>query len=699
MNLSSSKVLTFLFIIVALVQILGFSPLGTAQRGYPEASFTYTPLQPKVDETVTFNASESRPNGGTLQNYVWDFGDGNGVAEADPIASHAYSAQGNYSVTLIVVDSEGLWDAQAQSIRVYPASPSTFGYPKASFSYSPIEPLQSEAVTFNASSSSDSDGSIVKYTWRFGDSTPDLVETDAVTTHAYSSAATYSVTLTVTDDDGLTDSVSHSLKVLPPGAPRAEFVYSPEDPIVNQLVTFNASLSNPNGGVITSYFWDFGDDTNATGVPVVTHNYTSFGYYQVTLKVTDSEGLSDTASTVVKVNIRDIAIVSVTPSATEVNLGQVVGVTVIARNEGTKTETFNVTLYAEDSLLDSQIIKNLPPSIQITLRFNWNTTGATVNSYYSIRAEAPPLQGEKDQADNNAIGGTVKVTISSASQPFDYRSALVYGLPIAFGVVFFAVMGALWKKRESHLMIAGFEYLNEITNGGIPDSSSVMIIGGAASGKSILCQELVHTYLQSGKACIYVTYDMFPDEVRKNMQSFQWDASNEEKEQALTFIDCYSSIAAEKSIEKFSVDQPFVLSDLGIAVSAAMGEVKDKSPRVFIDSTTPLFMRLDPSQVMEFLQDRGIKVKHANGIFFFTVGEGTVPPDLMGRLEEIVDSVIELNVSREKEKVVRKLRIKKMRGRECSSTWWPIDIEPGKGVTFFLSKKLLKREKKREESP
>jgi len=70
------------------------------------------------------------------------------------------------------------------------------------FSYSPNTPIVNEIISFNALSSIDLNGTIVRYAWNFGDGTN---STQPVASHAYSSAGTYNVTLTVTDNYGLTN--------------------------------------------------------------------------------------------------------------------------------------------------------------------------------------------------------------------------------------------------------------------------------------------------------------------------------------------------------------------------------------------------------------------------------------------------------------------------------------------------------------
>ena len=62
-----------------------------------------------------------------------------------------------------------------------------------------------DTITFDASGCNDNDGTIVSYIWNFGDGD---TSTSQNPTHAYDQEGPYSVTLTVTDDDGLTDTAT-----------------------------------------------------------------------------------------------------------------------------------------------------------------------------------------------------------------------------------------------------------------------------------------------------------------------------------------------------------------------------------------------------------------------------------------------------------------------------------------------------------
>jgi len=177
--------------------------------------------------------------------------------------------------------------------------------PTASFIYSPENPLVKEEITFDASSSSDSDGTIVSYEWDFGD---ENIGEGIQITHPYAKAGNYTVTLTVTDNDGLKDSLSKVITVKSP--PVASFTYSPEGPVVCEKRIFNASSSYDPDGEIVSYNWDFGDRNTAKG-EMVTYAYTKDGEYTVTLTITDNDGLVNSTSKVIEVGIAKLCLLFV----------------------------------------------------------------------------------------------------------------------------------------------------------------------------------------------------------------------------------------------------------------------------------------------------------------------------------------------------------------------------------------------------
>jgi archaellum biogenesis ATPase FlaH len=101
-----------------------------------------------------------------------------------------------------------------------------------------------------------------------------------------------------------------------------------------------------------------------------------------------------------------------------------------------------------------------------------------------------------------------------------------------------------------------------------------------------------------------------------------------------------------------------------------------KGVKVFLDSLVPLLTQLDPERVVDFLQDRIPRIKGIQGNLIFTLNKESSDPAFVSRLEEIVDCTIELDANQVNGKIMRRLRIKKMRGRDYSDKWVRFDMSP-----------------------
>jgi len=98
--------------------------------------------------------------------------------------------------------------------------------------------------------------------------------------------------------------------------------------------------------------------------------------------------------------VHDVAITKVVPSAVRVVVGTTIQVDVTAKNEGNTYETFDVSLYYDSNLIDTQSITDLTPGTTELLTFDWDTTGVTPCHDYTLTAVASTVPGETDTADN-----------------------------------------------------------------------------------------------------------------------------------------------------------------------------------------------------------------------------------------------------------------------------------------------------------
>jgi PKD repeat protein len=163
--------------------------------------------------------------------------------------------------------------------------------PNAGFSYSPISSIfVGSALTFDASISNDPDGHITGYRWDFGDG---MIDSGVIVSHAYSSEGYFTVTLKVTDNQGLGASREMTVYVSSVPPPTIKFVISPDPSygwenkwIVGKSLTFDASAFNVANGYSPSYAWDFGDGATGLGT-TVSHSYQKPGTYSVALTFSD----------------------------------------------------------------------------------------------------------------------------------------------------------------------------------------------------------------------------------------------------------------------------------------------------------------------------------------------------------------------------------------------------------------------------
>ncbi|VUX55531.1 Peptidase families S8 and S53 domain protein (modular protein) [uncultured Woeseiaceae bacterium] len=154
------------------------------------------------------------------------------------------------------------------------------------------------AVTFT-DASTDTDGSIMTWAWNFGD---DDISSAQSPSHGYASDGTYTVSLTVTDNLGGMDSSSQQVTVSAGGgiaAPVANFTYS----CGGRDCSFNSGNSTGNLDA-SSYSWDLGDGSFSTAAVIPLHTYARNDTYTVTLTVTDTAGVEDTASASFRVKNR-----------------------------------------------------------------------------------------------------------------------------------------------------------------------------------------------------------------------------------------------------------------------------------------------------------------------------------------------------------------------------------------------------------
>jgi len=248
--------------------------LGILPNVAPTAGFAVS----NTDLTAHFDASSSVDTDGTIATYAWDFGDG--TTGTGVTADHAYAAAGTYTVTLTVTDNRGGTGTLQHPATV--VAPNVA--PTASFTAT----VANLGVQFDASASSDSDGTIASYAWDFGDGTTGTGVTPA---HSYGTAGTFTVHLAVTDDRGTVAETTQQIVTTLPVNQSPVAAFTPT--ATGLTVSVDATASSDPDGTIAGYDWNFGDGATGTGATAV-HPYAAGGTYSVSLTVTDNAGATAT---------------------------------------------------------------------------------------------------------------------------------------------------------------------------------------------------------------------------------------------------------------------------------------------------------------------------------------------------------------------------------------------------------------------
>jgi hypothetical protein len=266
-----------------------------------------------------------------------------------------------------------------------------------------------------------------------------------------SSLGSYTVYVQVTDNAGFTVNSNFATVTV---NPVLSVTISPSSVVmdVDQSQLFTSTVSG--GTSPYSYQW-YLNDAPVSGATDANWTFisSSAGSYAVYVNATDNVGVQATSNiAIVTVKFHDVAVTNVASSKTVVGQGFSATINVTVANQGGQTETFNVTAYANATVIGLENV-TLTAGSSATVTFTWDTTGFTKGNY-TISAYAWPVPGETNTVDNTFVDGWVVVT--------SHGWELDFTVPTNHPIVDFAVYnGSLyaaadnklcegWKQLEGH---------------------------------------------------------------------------------------------------------------------------------------------------------------------------------------------------------------------------------------------------------
>lgn len=229
-------------------------------------------------------------NGGIIDAYDWNFGDGNTSNTKNP--SHTYATAGTYNVTLNV-RSDMMCDSSITiPVRVYPNPVAAFTAPSV---------CENTPIIFNDNSTINSTDTIQNWYWSFGDNSSDTLQNAS---HQYAAAGTYNVMQVVTSSNGCRDTISGTVTVNSLPVPN----FASGNICEGSSLQFSDSSSVANSN-ISNWNWNFGNGQTSTSQNP-SMSFTSAGSFPVTLAVTSAQGCVD--STTLTINVYPLPVADFT---------------------------------------------------------------------------------------------------------------------------------------------------------------------------------------------------------------------------------------------------------------------------------------------------------------------------------------------------------------------------------------------------
>lgn len=257
----------------------------------------FTTLKDSVCRSGAIQFTATNINSSHVSKYIWDYGDGKSDTLSSSKATHQYDTAGIFTVSLTVKDIHDCSESITKTSKIHIFSP------RPVFTTDVQGVCSSKDLTFTDQSTTiDGNNNIVSWLWKFGDGQTSTFTAPlpATISHSYTIEGKYFPKLIVTDALGCTDSVTHKTPVIVTN-PFASFG-------VDKTVTCNNDVlkfTNSSSGNQLTFDWDFGDGTSSTD-SLPKKGYTSNGFYNVRLVVTDLYGCTDTAFRTNYIDVKEV---------------------------------------------------------------------------------------------------------------------------------------------------------------------------------------------------------------------------------------------------------------------------------------------------------------------------------------------------------------------------------------------------------
>lgn len=219
----------------------------------------------------------------------------------------------------------------------------------------------------------------------------------------------------------------------------------------------------------------------------------------------------------------------------------------------------------------------------------------------------------------------------------------------------------------------GIPKLNEMIEGGFPESTSVLLYGTPGVGKSIFCQQFLYEGLKNNEKCIFLTFDVRPETIETSMSRFGWETKNK-----IIFLDCFSYRIGAQSSSRYALTGLSDLNQLSMIFDDIMSDGGKERKRIVVDSLSTLLLYTDPELSLKFLKDFIASAISQKSTLVFTIEEGIHDEKTVAILNYMAEGLIEMKFNMDK----RMMRVAKMRGTAVSRSWAEFEVTK-KGIVII----------------
>ena len=353
--------------------------------------------------TITLDGNASKADfAGEIKKYRWKQTEGKKVKLSDKktinptFIAPVVTEETVLTFRLTTVEKGGFhspWRTRdAVSIYVSPSTTNLVG-PMAVAAVNNASIKYGESVTFDANSSSDSDGQIVTYEWK--DENNLTLSNEVLFDHIFDTVGNHTIILTITDNDGLTSTDEVIVTIAELQAPIARITSNVDRVLVGESITFDANTSSDADGEIISYQWLDETNTTLSNQKNFTYPFTTSGEHAITLIVMDDDAQEGRSSIniVVEAQLASISLDS-SSNALEINA----------------TTTLSATGHYNDNT-----------SLDVTSNVEWiigdgSLVTVDVNGVLTaLKSGTTTIQAKIDEILSNTVSMEVKTPISLES--------------------------------------------------------------------------------------------------------------------------------------------------------------------------------------------------------------------------------------------------------------------------------------------